>query len=107
MRYVRVKDENIIDLEAVNHSVRHSKLRKIEEGYIRVECKADTIEDLVLFRKDLAIYRVGKRNIIHCDIVKKSNFERIFKKKNIELYAKRDRAYVLLAQKVDGEWEVA
>lgn len=35
-RYIRTKYGKIIDLQAVNHSIRHAKIRKINNGDIKI-----------------------------------------------------------------------
>lgn len=116
-RFIRTKDGKIFDLQAVNHSIRHAKIRKVNNGDIEIIKEADTIEELIEVGDLVKFGGSGSHRIVSSYYFK-PNKERdytsfkdyegvIYDTQYItELYTKQDRNYVLVAEKVDGEWRV-
>lgn len=101
-RYIRTKDGKIFDLQAVNHSVRHAKIRKVNNGDIEIVKQADTIEELIEVG-DLVKMKTeaGLDMIINVFSLIKTGemaFQKIYKNYEdiTELYTKQGRNYVLV-----------
>lgn len=105
-RYIRTKDDDLIDLKCLNHSARHSILNKIKKGFIEVETNSDNFYDLMsrgltadLTDKGYALtfdlYGFYNESNIHVGFFE---FSRLFILKGDD--------YVLVAEKVNGEWRV-